>query len=958
MNLQFTHPNWLWLLPAVWAWVAWLAWKSDVQTGPVRRWAACTIRLVVTGAMVLALAGLQWLTPVEGMNIMFVLDRSDSVGSAGRDEARAWVQRVAKQKPPEDRAGVVVFGSDASIESSAAISLNFDKIEAIVDGERTDIGGALRLASAAFPEFGQRRIVLLTDGNENAGDALGVAAAARAMEVDVTVVPLAGEARVDVSIERFRLPSSVRLGQTFEAEVIVQADEPGPATLRLYRNDLYLGEQTVRLEAGKNRFTFPQTLPESGFYSYEAWIDSPRDEMPRNNRATAITQIRGLPRVLMISSEPAADRPLANALESPELELRLAGVESFPGSLGELQSYDALMLCNVSAAELPRHQQELIEAAVRDFGMGLVCVGGDQTYAAGAYRGTPLARILPLEVELSSKKALPPGALALVIDRSGSMMGEKLNMARQGAAAAVEALGATDYAGVIAFDGGPQIVAQMQRVGDREALIRGILGIGSGGGTVMHPAIQQAHEMLRGVTASFKHCIVLTDGASVPGDFEGLIREMVEDRITVSTIGIGTDVDTRLLESIAALGKGRFYPVPHPGQLPRVFIKETVVVLKTAIDEEPFVPQLAVATEPVRGLASYPPLLGHVVTERRDRAETPLLTQKGDPLLAHWHYGLGRVVAFTSDARAKWGSQWLAWDGYQQFWRQTLLWSLRRLEQREFNVEMSMEGGQGRVNVDAVDDRGNFRNFLELEGSITGPDGQRQAVRLRQTGAGRYEADFETKAPGAYLLSLVEMENGTPRASHVVGASLNYSPEYRSAEPNMNLLRRIAEITGGTLLDPQASGVNPFQEDRRRTWRPHDLWEWLLKFAILLFVLDVGVRRVNPDLVQLRSWASAAVRKMLFWRNSAAPSVESVETLASLRARRQAARPVSTPAPIYARESAANRPPASVQPKIASPPPAQPEREQAPPSRPEEPASTASRLLEAKRKARESTRRG
>jgi hypothetical protein len=127
--------------------------------------------------------------------------------------------------------------------------------------------------------------------------------------------------------------------------------------------------------------------------------------------------------------------------------------------------------------------------------------------------------------------------------------------------------------------------------------------------------------------------------------------------------------------------------------LPQIFIKETAIILKSAINEEPFTPKLVSATEPVRGISAFPQLLGYVATEPKPRAEIPLVTEKGDPLLAHWQYGLGRTVAFTSDARPKWAQHWTTWAQYQQFWQQVARWSLRRLANADFVATAAIEAG-------------------------------------------------------------------------------------------------------------------------------------------------------------------------------------------------------------------------------------------------------------------------
>jgi uncharacterized membrane protein/secreted protein with Ig-like and vWFA domain len=900
--------------------------------------------------MLLALAGFRWMLPVEGMNVLFVLDQSDSVSPADQESARSWVEQVVAPKPASDRAGLIVFGSHPTIESSVTPNPDLGRIDAVLATSRTDIAAAIRLASAAFPESGQRRIVLVSDGNENLGNALDAALAARAAGIRVDVVPVETRRPNDISIQRLQLPSSITLGQPFEAKVFVEAHEPVTATFHFYRNDQYLGAQETRLDAGKNVLGLPQTLSEPGFYSYDVRLEAPGDRVPQNNRAFAFTQVRGLPRILVVSDRPDADQALTEALRSSGHELHVVPVTGFPNSLETLQSYDALVLSNVEAGDLGRDPMTHLEIAVRDFGMGWVCIGGDRTYAAGAYRGTPLASLLPVDVEMSSKKVLPVGALVLIVDRSGSMSGANIEMARLGAAAAVQALAPGDFVGVIAFDGQPHIVADIQPAAQRAGILRNIAGIRVEGGTVMHPAMVQAHAMLRSVSASLKHCVILTDGVSQPGDFEGVTQAMAADHITVSTVGIGEDIDEPLLQSIAAIGGGRFHAAPSPSLIPQIFIKETAVVLKAAIQEEPFTPRRVLASEPVRGIPpeAFPPLQGYVTTEPRARAETPLVTSNGDPLLAHWQYGLGRVVAFTSDARAKWARDWLTWNQYQTFWRQVVHWSLRRLEDSDFTVELTTDRGEGRVVVDALDANGAFRNDLNLHGRIVAPGGSTNLVSLRPIAPGRYEATFPMRDSGAYLLNLLQLEKGQVRSAQVLGANLNDHPEFSASGPNLALLRRIAESTGGTLLDPDRPGTSPFLDGRQTTWQPYDLWEWLLKLAVILWVLDVAIRRLDPDLEAWRSVWRTALARLPFLAPKPIEPPSSQGSLGTLLAHRDGVRartaPQTTGQGTPFSPGIVAQPGESALPRVVV-------ATQATMTEPTDPTGTTDRLLQAKRRA-------
>lgn len=951
MNFQFTHPHFLWLLPLAWAWVIWLFLKSDVQIGVLRRWIALVLRFAVVTCVVLAIAGLQWLKPQEGMNVFFLLDRSDSIPSPQQEAARKYVNEAAADKKKEDKAGVLVFGTDAAIESSASDKIDLQKINAVVGNERTDIAAALRLGSAAFPETGQKRLVLLSDGNENIGDAVGAVTAARALGITVDVVPLGAERGNDVSVQKVGVPNRVKKGQTFEARIFVQSDKAQSGIVRLYRNEEPLGEQPVELSAGKNLFTFPQTLTEPDLYKYTVYLETAGDKIPQNNQATSFATVLGEPRVLIVSADPEQDQPLAAALQSAQVQTRLVPLSGFPQTLAEMQSWDAIFISNLAAGDLGRDTMRLLQSAVRDFGVGLVCVGGDQTYAAGGYRGTPLEETLPVNMELDSKKVLPKGAVALVMHGMEFMNGNQI--ARDCALGVLDALGPQDEMGVVLWDGRDRWLFPMQPVGNKQELGRLISGMNQGDLPSFQNVMSIAHGGLKKSSANLKHMIVFSDGDPAAPD-QQLMQQMVADRVTVTTVLIAGHAGPDTMMWIADQGRGRFYPVNNPAQLPQIFVKEAAVILKSAIFEEPFKPKLVAGSELVRGIsaAEFPNLLGYVCTTPKARAETPLVSDKADPILAHWQFGLGRAVAFTSDAKARWARDWLGWEKYRQFWSQTAQWALRRLESADFTTEVSVDRGDGHISLEALDPDGNYRNFLNLQAVVVGPKGDRQSVTLEQTGPGHYEAKFPTREVGSYLMHVMEMKDGKVIPSQVVGASVNYSPEFNAPEPNLNLLKRLADTAGGRMLDWLDPTQNPFLHDRKKTFQPHDLWEWLLKLALIAFVIDVGVRRIQIGAEEWQAAAQWVTAKVLFWRGRARP-VESDDSLAALLARRDRVRSEQTAPPIepapelFRPERAPQPPPITVgAPSTGEPEPTQEEKA------PEQAAgSTASRLLEAKRRA-------
>ncbi len=575
-------------------------------------------------------------------------------------------------------------------------------------------------------------------------------------------------------------------------------------------------------------------------------------------------------------------------------------------------------------------------------------MGGDQTYAAGGYRGTPLEETLPVNMELDSKKVLPKGAVALVMH--GMEFANGNQVARDCAQGVLSALGPQDEIGVVLWDGTEHWLFPMTPAGDKRELGRQIAGMNQGDLPTFEGVMRLAYEGLKKSTANIKDIIVFSDGDPVRPS-QGLMDSMVADRVTVSTVLIAGHAGPENMQWIAENGKGRFYNVTSPDELPQIFIKEAAFILKSAIYEDPFKPQMESSTEPVRGIAAadYPTLLGYVATTPKARAELPLVTDKGDPLLAHWQFGLGRAVAFTSDAKAKWAKNWLGWGRYQQFWSQIAQWSLRRLENADLTTDVSVEQGEGQISVEALDAQENYRNFLDLQALVVSPKGVKMTVPVKQTGPGHYEAKFPTKEVGTYMVNLLEQTNGVVVGSQRVGASINYSPEFNTAEPNLNLLRRLAESGGGKLLDLDTPADSAFLHDRGKTYQPRDLWEWLLKLGLLLFPVDVAVRRIQLDREELRRFWLKVRRRVL-------PGVprepEAEESLAALLSRREQVRTTQTaPAKdLFQPQKAAVVPGPADTAKPSGPARGSSD---APEEKPAAPAATntTSRLLEAKRRA-------
>jgi uncharacterized membrane protein len=699
---------------------------------------------------------------------------------------------------------------------------------------------------ASLPPGYVPSVVLVSDGNETLGNGLKAALKAG---LPISTVPLPTRNEPEVQVSAVTLPAQVRQGEPFYVEVVLNSNHDDEGVVTVYRGPHEVVRETRTFKKGENRFRFQQTVTSERLAHYTARVQGLKsDTLLDNNTESGLVFTAGKPRVLIIESDPKLIRELTFALEQEDIQVDLRPPTGMPDSLADLQNYELLILSNVPATALSQRQMEVARTYVQDLGGGFMMLGGEQSFGLGGYYKSVLEEILPVRSDFEKEKEKPSIAMALVIDKSGSMGGDKIEMAKTAARSAVELLGNSDQVAVIAFDGDTYVMSEMQSAGNKGRISDEISRIDAGGGTVMYPAMERAYEMLVATPARLKHVIILTDGISAPGDFLGLASTMQSARITCSTVAVGNDADKELLEEIGRTGQGRFYITDDPAAIPQIFAKETVTASKSAIDEQPFVPQVVRTTQTFADLdlENAPFLLGYVMTRPKPTCEVILASEKGDPLLVWWRYGLGMTVAFTSDAKARWAAEWLTWPGYSKFWAQLVRHTMRKSDAKGVAVEVVQRAGRATLTLDAIDPAGRFVNAAETEMTLIDPRLTTSKVPLAQTAPGRYVADFETPLSGPYHLELTQKVGGQVLYQQSRGISVGYSDELRLKPANETLLKSIAEASGGKF---NLAAADVFAASGRTARRPTPLWPWLVTAAALLLVLDVALRRIDLSLI-------------------------------------------------------------------------------------------------------------
>ena len=820
--------------------------KSLADLPAWRRWTAFALRCAVIILLVLSIAGFMFVLKIDKLCVIFAVDSSKSISKSEIQRALGFIRKSIDGMKDQDQAGIIVFGGESYVQIPPKTKPEITKLLNPPSDDYTNIEGAINTAMNLFPDSIQKRIVIMSDGNENAGKAIDQASLAKSNGIQIYTVPLStiGEGLEEVLIESLTSPGNVNLGRTFEIRGVLRSAVDTNAILKLFRNKSYLEEMEIELSAGKAQvFSFPQRLDAEGTYIYEVVIEPSIDTIRENNRSTTLVVAAGRHNVLYVSSDANDEDYLYNILSQKGIKVTLASNSSnIPNTLAELQNYGGVIFNNIPADMFSQRHKQILQGYVRHLGGGFAMIGGENSFGNGGYYKTPIEDALPVKMIPERKKRSL--SIVLAIDRSGSMaMGNKINLAKEAATSVVEFLTDKDQIGIIAFDAKAEKVVKLEKVKSKREIEDKIGKIRVGGGTNFHPAIEIAYEWLKEADTQLKHFIIVSDGRSQePEAIYPIVKEMAQEKITISSIAIGDDIDRKTMKDIADIGSGRYYETDDAGNLPRIFVKEAFMASEL-INEGNFRPVFSEKSEILQGINQLPPIYGYVGTSAKETASILInsdISDTSDPILAVWQYGLGRTLAFTSDTKPRWTIEWLRWEDFGKFWSQAIDWILTD-PSGDFNISTSISGGKGIVTIDALDSEGRYRNFLDFQSRIVKPDLSTEILKIKQSGAGRYEGEYKADQTGTYLLHISEMKDGKIAHSQTAGTVTPYSPEYSSLESNHPLLENLALSTGG-IFKPSTEEIGIHNQGGVKEMR--FIWHWLTLAAIPLFFLDVIIRRV------------------------------------------------------------------------------------------------------------------
>jgi uncharacterized membrane protein len=886
--MSFTNPNALFLLlllPVLMV-VGWprLAYRRR------RDVISLLIRLALVTLVIVGLAGIQVERAADKLAVVFLIDASDSISPSMLSAEANYVRDAAEAMGSKDQAAVIVFGADALVETPITDRLELVQIGSDPIRLNTDLAEAIRLGLALFPADTAKRLVILSDGRQTVGDAEEVArlAAATDVQIDYVVFTGAGAAQPasgpEVLISSVDVPSTVNAGERFNLTVSLTSNRAdSPIEIRVMSGGRVIHRREAVLQRGTTNEVFEVVAPGTGFIDFQIVIE-PRgaDTFYQNNQLSAFTQVTGPPRVLLVASDEREIETLRAVLQESGLQVDVQGPRDLPLGLAPLSSYNSIVLANVSATELTQDRMEYLQTYVRDMGGGLVVIGGPDSYGVGGYFETPLEETLPVEMRIRDQERIPQLTMLFVIDRSGSMeisssgSVTNLELAKEAVVRSFALLNDNDRTGVLSFDVGAYYVIEVQPVGDRanRDKLRALVGsLRPGGGTSIRQGILSAEQVLRDDPSQLKHIILLTDGGSDPTGIVSIVDRMYRDEgVTMSVVAVGQNY-AQWLPDVAAAGRGQFHLAYDVSTIPAIFTAETVLATRSYIFEEDFYPRLTARHPIVEGLSSIPLLKGYIASTEKQTATVILRGPEDDPILAAWQYGLGRSVAFTSDATSRWAAEWIGWDGYADFWNQVVRWTISESGPNNIELHVVERGEQAVLVADVRDNRGDYLNGLHLDAAIVGTGLETTRLSLRQVAPGRYETVFTPEKEGAYFITVA---GSTPDGTGVqaqqsvmqtTGWVLSYSAEYRAdtfdagQDDPVNLLKRIARITGGTSLQDHPTNAFLHNLDQEQAAQP--IWPYFILAALILLPFDVAIRRLvitHTDLERARAALTAPFR--------------------------------------------------------------------------------------------------
>ena len=841
--------------------VEWLVYQKQVYSK--RKWQYFAVRMLVVLCIVLAMLGLKGVNYQKKTQTIFLVDVSDSM-AGNKKTLEDYLNNMISVMPEKNEVGIVAFGRDTAIETFLSSEQDFSAFTANPVTTSTNIQNAVLTASSMFDEGVTKRLVLITDGSENEGDMTLSATTLKASEVELLTLQMEDSIgkNPEVYIEQLTTPEVIHVGEHYNVTVSVRSNIETDAQLSLYEGRTAKAQQEIHLTKGENQFVFKNIGEDETIAEYRAVLSCAEDTIQQNNTYVAFSKVEAQPRILLVEGLPEEAKEFEKVLQAADIAYDKVQPDAVPDSLADLNRYKAVITLDVFYDDLREGFVDNLKEYVQNYAGGYICIGGENSYALGCYRNTVLEEILPVEMDIQGENEIPKMAMAMVIDQSGSMEGDsengsKLSLAKQAAVSAVGQFRETDEVGVLAFDDAYHWTVPMQQATDVEAIREEIETLAIGGGTSIYPALEQAYHQVRKSDAKLKHIVLLTDGQDDYSNYNELLAKINKANITVSTVAVGADADFDKLSVIAHSCGGRFYHSDGDSELPRIFAQEVYLSTNTYVKNKTFYPTIVSQHELLEQLADegLPALHGYVAATPKQTADVVLVSDEQEPILSTWQYGLGRTVAWNTDATNEWTAEYAKWEQYPSLWSNIIYYVINNTDLGEDVLEIAKEGNQTKITYETKE----YDSNTKLKAVVTDTNGETKEYELDATKPGVFEQQLDVSEVGVYNINVRKMQGDEVIKQQTTAYTKQYSMEYQFLENENNLATFIKQTNAQEITIED----DIWSQTQEKVKSSVSLTTSFLVLALLLLLLDIIVRRLAVDIVmQIRNVTTKIGRKI------------------------------------------------------------------------------------------------
>lgn len=796
--------------------------------------------------VLLAILGIRIHKGSNQIATVFLVDLSNS-NEEHLEEAEKYLQETISKMPSGNVYGIVTFGKNTLVEQFLTSEKHYGGLMTLPEKAATNFEDAMSKALTLIPGEYSKRLVVLTDGRETRGDIHNMAQALTASRAEFLTLLYESEETPDAYIDNVSLPSYLHPGDKYSITVLVESNFDTDAVIALYRGSSQTAANKAHLNKGSNRFVFSAQIDadfdNGATENLRVQVQAEGDTCPENDFFSAYSVVESPPKILVISGKNADTSNLAAILTAAGCDYSVVSTLNTPDNIQSMLEYKSIIMVDTYIDDLPFGFLQNLETYVKDYGCGFVCCGGEDSFALGGYRDTVLETVLPVDMQLRSVNEMPSMAMVMVIDHSGSMMdtsissATNLDIAIKAATVAVDNLQDTDFVGVLTFDDKYSWQVELQQANNKSTIKDSIKQINSGGGTTIKPALQEACDVLSKSEASIKHVVLLTDGMGETTNFADVINGYLSNDITLSTVAVGTGSDTKLLEQLADNCGGRYYYSDITSDIPKIFAQEVFLGGDSFIQNGVFSLAVQKGHELTGNLFpnGWPVLYGYISATPKT-ASSPIIvsSEKNDPILTVWQYGLGRTVAWNSDVTGKWSGAFAGQEDYVQLWKRIVDYSTGNANIGEDSVDVVTAGERTEVAYQTNE----YGSQTEILVTMIDPEGNTTEEKLHASAPGKYTAELSTPQTGLYHFNIRRNEDGEIRNYLTTAAAVQFSDEYKFDVSTASYLDFVNQY-GRTITD-QDSVWTRISTGAKESY---PLTNWLIAFAVCLFVADVAMRR-------------------------------------------------------------------------------------------------------------------